>query len=154
MNALSRTRKAAVDTHLTPQEAALIGLKVNQDGVRRSLFALLGTHDGAVAMLREAFPALSGDDPSILPQLAIEALYAPYLDRQARDIERLVRDEAIALPSGLEYRSIPGLSRELCGKLEASRPTSLAQAGRIEGMTPAALTLLLLRARQEAQVSS
>jgi tRNA uridine 5-carboxymethylaminomethyl modification enzyme len=84
----------------------------------------------------------------VLAQLARDARYAPYLERQASEIEQLRRDEGIVLAEGLDYATMPGLSRELQEKLARVRPETLAQAGRIEGMTPAALTLLLMRSRQ------
>ena len=83
-------------------------------------------------------------------QLEHEARYAPYLERQAEDVARLRRDEAVSIPRSLDYRALAGLSHELRGKLETVRPETIAQAARIEGMTPAALTLLLLRLRNTA----
>lgn len=153
MERLSQARAIAEDTLLTPQEAAVRGIRVNQDGIRRSLLTLLGTHGVEAGLLRNDFPAELLEDHETLDQLSIEALYAPYLERQARDIERLTRDEAVPLPADLNYRAISGLSNEVRSKLEAARPTTLAQAGRIEGVTPAALTLLLLCARREQAIA-
>ena len=96
-----------------------------------------------------AFPDLRRVPGDILEQVERDALYAPYLQRQAQDVERLRRDEGVILPTTLDYAAIGGLSAELRGKLAVTRPESLAQAARIEGMTPAALTQILMRVRQE-----
>ena len=134
---------------MTPPEAARLGLAVNQDGARRSAFELLGYPDIGLDAVRARLSGAGGGGPRRSSrQLERDARYAPYLERQAQDVARLRRDEAVAIPAGLDYRGIAGLSRELRDKLEAVRPETLAQAARIEGMTPAALTLLLLRARQ------
>ena len=101
----------------------------------------------------QAFPSLSGFEPAVIVQVEREARYAPYLARQAQDVARLQRDEAVMLPGSLDYAGIGGLSSELRGKLERARPESLAQAARIEGMTPVALTQILLRVRQDQTVA-
>lgn len=127
---------------VTPSEAATLGVKVAADGVRRSLFALLAHPDSDVTRFGlDRFPL------DIVEQLAIDARYAPYIARQTQDVAALRRDESLRIPAGLDYSAIPGLSNELRSKLELARPDTIAQAGRIEGMTPAALTLLLLRSR-------
>ncbi len=97
-----------------------------------------------------AFPELLDVEAEYLEQVARDAKYAPYLERQAQDVARLRRDERVELPVSLDYAAIGGLSGELRGKLEVVRPESLAQAARIEGMTPVALTQILLRVRREA----
>ena len=141
---------------MTPPEAARLGLAVNQDGapgVRRS--SCSATPRPGSTRSSRAFPALAAADRDILAQLERDARYAPYLERQAQDVARLRRDEAVAIPAGIDYAGIAGLSRELRDKLGAVRPETVAQAARIEGMTPAALTLVLLRARQrEARAAS
>lgn len=144
--ALSDARDAAMSAVFTPSEARRLGFGVNKDGVRRSLFELLGHGDidpEAVFVLDELRQA----PRPILAQLAIEARYAPYLARQAVDAERLRRDEAVPIPESIDYAGFRGLSAELRGKLQRSRPTTLAQAGRIEGMTPVALNQILLHVR-------
>jgi tRNA uridine 5-carboxymethylaminomethyl modification enzyme len=146
--ALVRARAIAEDLELSPAEAAARGLAVNQDGVRRTVFELLGY--AGLESLQAALPELRNEDRVIWEQLERDARYAPYLARQQQDVARLRRDEAVALPAALDYRAISGLSSELRGKLELVRPATLGQASRIEGMTPAALTLILMRARQEA----
>jgi tRNA uridine 5-carboxymethylaminomethyl modification enzyme len=132
---------------VTPAEAAKRGLAVNQDGQRRSAWELLSYPDLNVAALRRAFPELGDVPEPIGAQLEIDASYAVYMARQAGEIAQLRREEAAALPDDLDY-AIPGLSNEVREKLEAARPASLAQASRIEGMTPAALALIALHARR------
>ena len=145
-DSLASTRSALENIEVTPQEAAAYGIKVTADGQRRSLFALLSYAEFDVAAL-----AALDLDPEVVAQVAVDARYAPYVDRQAQDIAALRRDEALAIPADLAYSDLPGLSTELRQKLETVRPATLGQAGRIEGMTPAALTLVMLRARQMAE---
>ena len=128
---------------VTPQEADRLGVKVTSDGVRRSLYALLAYVDTDPSGWN-----VTGIDADTLAQIAVDAKYAPYVERQESDVAALRRDDALQIPSDLDYASLSGLSNELRGKLEATRPVTLGQAGRIEGMTPAALTLLMMRARQ------
>ena len=96
-------------------------------------------------------PEFADEDKEIQRQIAIEALYAQYLDRQSEDAAAIRRDEAVKIPSDFQYASLGGLSSELRLKLERLRPASLAQAATIEGMTPAALTLILAKLRQGAR---
>jgi tRNA uridine 5-carboxymethylaminomethyl modification enzyme len=145
--ALGRGRALAEALVVSPSEAIRRGLSVNLDGARRSAFELLGYPESDRGKLREAFPELELLEDAILEQIQTDAQYAPYLHRQAQDIARLRRDERVALPATLDYGEIAGLSNELRSKLAAVRPESLAQASRIEGMTPAALTLILARLR-------
>jgi tRNA uridine 5-carboxymethylaminomethyl modification enzyme len=133
---------------LTPNEAARHGLKINQDGLRRSAFDLLALPDATIESLRTIWPELGGIAPKIATQIEIDAKYAVYLDRQAKDIEAARRDEALTIPDALDYRLVPGLSSEIRAKLELIRPHSMAQASRIEGMTPAAMTLLASKVRR------
>jgi tRNA uridine 5-carboxymethylaminomethyl modification enzyme len=147
--ALGEARVLAESLVSSPSEAERNGLAVNQDGVRRSAFEFLGHPDLGREAVAAAFPALSSVPAEILEQVEREARYAPYLARQAQDVARLRRDEEVGLPRTLDYAAIGGLSAELRGKLEVVRPESLAQAARIEGMTPAALTQILLRLRQD-----
>ena len=146
MRRYADVRDLAEATSWTPAELATKGIAVRQDGVRRSLFALLGQHadpDELVALE----PRLAQIDPTILRQVAIDALYHQYTDRQARDAEMLRREEAVAIPPGFDYGALSGLSSELKSKLAQSRPGSLAAAAAIEGMTPAALMLILTALR-------
>lgn len=128
---------------LSPSEAARAGIVVNKDGVRRSAFDLLSHPDMTIDRLAEVWPELGGLPAVVAEQVEIDAKYAVYLQRQEADIHQLNRDEDVTFPEGFEFSTLPGLSNEVRQKLTAVRPGTLAQAGRIDGMTPAALTLLL-----------
>ena len=129
---------------LTPSEARRQGLDVNQDGVRRSAMALLAGGRATLAQLAVIWPEVGGIAADAAEQIDIEARYSSYLDRQDADIAAFQRDEDLSLPAGLDYGAIPGLSNEVRAKLTAARPVSLGAAGRIPGMTPAALGRLLV----------
>ena len=128
---------------LTPNEAAKHGLAVRQDGVRRNAQELLALPQVEFRHLMEIWPELLDLTPDVVEQLEIDAQYAGYLGRQDADILAFRRDESRALPPDLDYRVVIGLSNEVRQKLEAIRPATLGQAGRIEGVTSAALTLVL-----------
>jgi tRNA uridine 5-carboxymethylaminomethyl modification enzyme len=145
---LLRARASLESVSLTPSEAARHGLKLKQDGTRRTAFELLALPDISLENLRAIWPELSGIAPKIAAQIEIDAKYAVYLERQTKDIEAFRRDEALAFPAALDYAGMPGLSNEIRTRLMAVRPKSLGQAARIEGMTPAALTLLAARVRR------
>jgi tRNA uridine 5-carboxymethylaminomethyl modification enzyme len=147
---LDRARASAVSHTMTPTEATRLGFGLNLDGVRRSLFDILG-HANVDPEAVFGLGGLTDVSPPIQHQLAIEARYAPYLARQALDAERLRRDEMVCIPETIGYDALGGLSYELRAKLERSRPATLAQAGRIEGMTPVALNQILLHIRSGRQ---
>jgi tRNA uridine 5-carboxymethylaminomethyl modification enzyme len=146
--ALSRARALLEDLSLTPNEAARHGLKVNQDGIRRTAFGLLALPDVTIQSLPAVWPELAGIAPKIAAQIEIDAKYAVYLDRQTKDIDAFRRDEALAIPADVNYGTLPGLSNEIRARLETIRPRTMGQAGRIEGMTPAAMTLLASKLRR------
>lgn len=133
----------------TPREVAALGVSVNQDGARRSGFQLLSFPDVGFEEVVRLDPALQDVDEETRRQLEKDALYANYIERQKRDVEAMKRDEQQAIPASFDFTLIDGLSNELKTKLEATRPGNLAQAARIDGMTPAALTLILARLRRE-----
>jgi tRNA uridine 5-carboxymethylaminomethyl modification enzyme len=133
---------------LSPQELSDQGILVRRDGVRRSLFELMGLADLPSDAVRALVDGRVSVSPDILDQLARDALYAPYVARQVSDVAALQRDEAAQLPADLDYRAIAGLSHELAQKLAARRPANLAEAAHVEGMTPSALLLLLARTRR------
>lgn len=143
---LGRSRLCA-STH-SPKTLAAIGLNVNQDGSRRSAFQLLAFPDITFDHLLQLDADLAAIPLDAREQLAKDALYANYIDRQQRDIEMMKRDEMQEIPTGFAYTGIDGLSTELKMKLTKAQPTNLHQAARIDGMTPAALTLLLAKLRQ------
>jgi len=147
-HALEAARALTRDLSLTPTEGARHGLALNRDGQRRSAFDLLAYPDIDMARLAMIWPELSALPPTIAEQVEIDAKYAVYLERQAADIHTLRKDEALALPEELSYADLPGLSNELKQKLERVRPRTVGQAGRMEGMTPAALALIATHARR------
>ncbi len=128
---------------LTPDEAAKHGLAINRDGRRRSAFDLLSYPDIDVARLLAIWPEIGRLDTGIAEQLAVDARYAVYVKRQEIDIAAFRKDEGIAIPDDFAFAALPGLSAELAQKLERHRPASLGQAARLDGMTPAALMLVL-----------
>ncbi len=140
---LSEARAAAVAVNFTPQEARAAGINVNLDGVRRTICDLLAYPDVDLTSLENLFIESKSWSPEVREQIENDAHYHGYLDRQEADIRSFRKDEGIEIPSTLDYRSLSGLSNELAEKLERLRPISLGQASRIDGMTPAALTLLL-----------
>lgn len=148
INDIDAGRARAEAVRVSPSEAAARGIAINLDGVRRSVMELLALPEVEAADVAAAFPEIANIPAEALEQLRREAIYAPYLARMASDIAELRRDEGVELPETLDYRAMAGLTTELRGKLELIRPRTLGQAGRIEGMTPAALTLVLARARK------
>lgn len=148
MAALDTARDRLQAANLTPPEAQRHGLKVNGDGVRRSGMDLLRYPDIGFNDLVRVWPDLAGISPGIVEQLEIEAVYAGYLDRQQADIVAFRKDESVRLDPDMDYGSIAGLSNEMREKLSAARPSTLGQASRIPGVTPAALSLLLSAMRR------
>jgi len=127
----------------TPTEARAVGLSINADGVRRSAYEVLSYPSISVDALVRLWPEVASIDAKTLQQLEIDAQYAVYLERQREDVEAVRRDEGRAIPDWVDYDALPGLSSEMRQKLKAIQPLTIAQAQRIEGMTPAAVTLLL-----------
>jgi tRNA uridine 5-carboxymethylaminomethyl modification enzyme len=143
MAALDEARGLAAELRLSPTALRRHGLMVNADGVARSAAELLAHPGIDVTRLAAIWPELGAMPAEIAEQLEIDARYAGYLDRQARDIAAFRRDEALLLPDGLDYAAVGSLSAEVCGKLAAARPATLGAAARISGVTPAALVALL-----------
>lgn len=140
---------AAKGFGLSPTEAAKVGISVNKDGVWRSAFDLLAYPEIDFDRLIGLWPELGQFGADVREQVEIDAKYAVYLDRQAADIAALEREEHVEIPVGFDFGGLPGLSNEVRQKLSLVRPRTLGQAGRIDGMTPAALTLLLGRVERE-----
>lgn len=132
----------------TPSAARKAGLAVNADGKARSAFELLSYPDVEPNQVRSLWPELNGIDQATLEQLVIDAQYAVYLDRQKADVEAVRRDEQREIPHWVDYNLIPGLSIEVRQRLSLARPGNLAQAQAIEGVTAAAITLLLSTIRR------
>lgn len=154
MEALAAGRALLESKFLTPKQANEAGLKINQDGTKRNAFDLLSFPDIDFQDLSSIFSELGEISADISEQLERDALYAHYVARQARDVEALKRDENWEIPVSFDYDSLPGLSTELKQKLGRARPATLAQAGRVDGVTPAALTLILSRLRQSERVQA
>ncbi|MET4149611.1 tRNA uridine 5-carboxymethylaminomethyl modification enzyme [Bradyrhizobium sp. RT9b] len=153
MDALNAARALSKSLTITPNEAIKHGLSLNRDGQRRSAFELMAYPDIGWSQVRTIWPELSAIDPVIATHLEIDAKYDVYLERQSADVEAFRRDEGMVL-SDVDYQQVPGLSNEVRAKLEKARPFTLGQAGRIDGMTPAALGILAAYLRREARKTS
>ncbi len=150
MSALNAARTLAKSLSITPSEATRHGLLLNQDGVRRSAFELLAYPDVGWDEVAAIWPELGATDASIAVHVEIDAKYDVYLKRQRADVDAFRRDESLIL-SDIDYADVPGLSNEARAKLRAARPRTVGQAGRLDGMTPAALGILAAYLRREAR---
>jgi tRNA uridine 5-carboxymethylaminomethyl modification enzyme len=146
--ALSEAREYARSVSVSPSEAERHGLTLKKDGHRRTAFELLSYPDIGIADVSRIWPRLGALSRPVAEQLEIDAKYDVYLSRQAADVESYRRDEGLLLPDGLDYSAIVGLSNEARHKLSLHRPRSIGHAARLEGMTPAALTLLVAHLRR------
>ena len=153
MSALDAARALAQSLSITPNEAQKHGLALNKDGQRRSAFELLAYPTIELDQVAKIWPQLRDFSPPIAQQLEIEAKYDVYMQRQAADVESYRRDESFELHSEVDYATLPGLSNEVRQKLSAIRPRTIGQAGRIDGITPAALTLLVAHARRRKRAA-
>jgi tRNA uridine 5-carboxymethylaminomethyl modification enzyme len=147
--ALAAARTMADALSLTPSEAARHGLSLRKDGQRRSAFELLSYPDIAIDDLAAIWPRFGEIERKIAEQLEIDAKYDVYLSRQAADVESYRRDENLVLSDDIDYAALPGLSNEVRHKLQAQKPRTIGHAGRIDGVTPAALTLLVAHLRRQ-----
>ena len=150
MAALDDARALSKSLSITPNEAGKHGLALNHDGQRRTAFELLAYPDVSWAQVSSIWPQLNAIEPIIATHLEIDAKYDVYLSRQAADVDAFRRDESLLL-TGVDYSAVPGLSNEARQKLEANRPRTIGQAGRIEAMTPAALAILAAYLRRQAR---
>ncbi len=148
MARLDTARAAMRSLNLTPSEAQKHGMAVRLDGVRRTALDLLSLPGIDLSALARIWPDIAGFAPDVAEQLAIDSQYAGYLDRQDADILAFRKEESLTLPAELDYRTINGLSTEAVVKLGRIRPATLGQAARIDGVTPAALTLVLAHVRR------
>ena len=153
MRALGKARELADSLRATPSALARHGLTVNADGVPRSAAQLLANPNSDIRLLSKIWPELADLSPPVAEQLEIDARYAGYLDRQARDIAAFRRDESLLLPETLDYTAIGGLSAEIRGKLTATQPATLGAASRISGVTPAALVALLQHVKRRPEAA-
>ena len=145
---LHALREMLVEKRVSPHELRLAGLSLSEDGQKRDLLQVLGLPEAEEATIAVFAPEFMDFPAEIRQQVAIDALYAPYLDRQSAEVAAVRRDEAVQIPAEVDYARMPGLSSELRMKLLRRKPANLAEAGRIEGVTPAALTLILAHCRR------
>ena len=153
-SALRDAREFAQTNSLTPKEAERHGLSLNKDGQRRTAFELLSYPHVTISDLAKIWPRLGELAPNVAEQIEIDAKYDVYLSRQAADIAAYRRDESFELPNDFDYASLPGLSNEMKQKLQVHRPRTIGHAGRIDGVTPAALTLLVAHVRRGKKTSA
>jgi tRNA uridine 5-carboxymethylaminomethyl modification enzyme len=146
--ALSEAREFAKSVSLTPKEGAHHGLKLNKDGQRRTAFELLSYPNVMIPDLAKIWPRFGTLAPKIAEQIEIDAKYDVYLSRQAADVAAYRRDESFALPDDFDYTALPGLSNEAKQKLQTHRPRTIGHASKIDGITPAALTLLVAHVKR------
>lgn len=154
MEKLETAKQMMQSLAASPTQLRDAGIKINQDGRRRSAYDLLAFPDVTLNTVVGIWPEIAKLDSSASEQAAIEALYQHYVDRQSRDVEALQRDEALEIPADIDYGVVGGLSAELQSKLTHVQPRTLGQAARIDGMTPAALTLILGWIRKSARKSA
>lgn len=138
---------------ITPSEGARIGLSLNQDGQRRSVFELLSYPEHSMDSLASIWPELSAIEPKLAQALEIDATYAVYMKRQSADIAAARRDEDLEIPDNFDFMILSGLSNELKQKLTKARPRNFAQAAKLDGMTPSAITLILAYLRKSPNAS-
>ncbi len=148
--ALTTARREMNAVALTPNAARELGIEIRLDGVRRTALELLSLPRVTFTQLRDIWPRLGAFSADIVEQLEIDALYANYLERQEADILAFRKDETLSLPAEIDYAQVNGLSTEAAQKLAVIRPATLGQAARIDGVTPAALTLVLAHIRSRA----
>lgn len=151
---LCHARKIGAELQLTSAAATKLGLKVNQDGQRRSAFEMIAMPEVGLVRVGEIWPEIAALPLYAQEALEADSLYAGYVDRQVAEIHALRREDKMALPLDMDYMAIPSLSMELRLKLQRVMPSTLGQASRIEGMTPAALGCLLGYTKQRGQKRS
>jgi tRNA uridine 5-carboxymethylaminomethyl modification enzyme len=150
---LAAARAALKAATASPATLEAFGISVNQDGARRSAFELAAQPRFPLSILARVWPELADIPQSLVGRLEADAKYAVYVERQAEDVARHRRDDALPLPQDMDYTELPGLSREMRQKFSVVRPGSLGQAARIEGVTPAALAVVAAHARRGARAA-
>ncbi|WP_207797088.1 tRNA uridine-5-carboxymethylaminomethyl(34) synthesis enzyme MnmG [Shimia abyssi] len=148
---LENAHSLLTETAFSPKQLKESGIAVNQDGTKRTSFEVLAFPNVEFVDLLPLCKEYESVDLETREQLSRDALYANYIERQKRDVEALKKDELLKIPSDFDYRSIDGLSNELKHKLATAKPDNLGQAGRLDGMTPAAITLILARLRSNGR---
>ncbi len=153
-DALGRAAAVLGASTFNARDLAAVGVQVSQDGAKRTALAVLAFPDVELSQIVQLVPEFEQFPADIQRQVANDALYAQYLNRQNADAAALQKEEEAVIPDGFVFNGLPGLSTELTAKLNRVRPSSLAQAGRIEGMTPAALTLILAHIRKHRRAKA
>jgi tRNA uridine 5-carboxymethylaminomethyl modification enzyme len=153
-SALKDARAFANSVSVTPKDAKRHGIALNKDGQRRTAFEILSHPNIGIADLAKVWPRFAELNPKIAEQIEIDAKYDVYLSRQAADVAAYRRDESFALPDDLDYTGLPGLSNEVKQKLQTHRPRTIGHASRIDGVTPAALTLLVAHVRRGKELAA
>ena len=148
MERLATATRTLSSLTITPTDAKKAGISIKQDGVRRTAMDLLSFKDVTTAQLARIWPQLSEMDAEVCEQVEKDAIYVNYIDRQQNAVNAMRKDEKLEIPDGFSFDGVSGLSSELQLKLATARPTTLGQASRIEGMTPAALALILTTIRR------
>ena len=154
MDQIAKATKVLSNISLSARDIAALGVQLNADGARKSALEALALADFDFNHLRQIAPETLDIALDVQAQIKKDALYAHYIARQERDVSAMVRDEQQLIPQDIVYAEVKGLSSELVSKLEQARPTSIAQAGRIEGMTPAALMLLVGAIKRRALLAT
>ena len=154
MERLAAVQMALQSNTFTPREIANAGVPISEDGKRRSAADLLSYPNVTVAQITPLLPELANFDAESLEQAARDSLYAHYIERQATDVAAMQRDEKLEIPVNFDYRALEGLSSELTEKLCRVQPATIGQAGRVEGMTPAALMVILANLRKKTRKSA
>ena len=131
------------NNYLSPNQAKKYDIKIAMDGVKRSCLEIMGQRKVNMAKIRHVFPDIPSFPRHIENQVVTDAHYMGYLDRQDRDIESFKKDESVIIPEGIDYEKLSGLSNEIKSKLLQVKPKTLGQAIRIDGVTPAAIIILL-----------
>jgi tRNA uridine 5-carboxymethylaminomethyl modification enzyme len=154
MEALHQVSSVLNTKEFTPKQLRESGISVNQDGNKRTGMAVLAFPEVSFDDIQRLLPELENVDKATRMQVERDALYVNYIARQQSDIDALKKDEGLKIPEGFSYEELEGLSNELKQKLLRQRPDNLAQAGRVEGMTPAAMALIFARLRKLKRVNS
>ncbi len=129
--------------NLTPNEAKKHNIKIAMDGVKRSCMEVIGQRNVNMAKIRQIFPDIPNHGTPIDKQVEIDAHYMGYLQRQSKDISSFKKDESVVIPESIQYDTLSGLSNEIKSKLIKVKPKTLGQAIRIDGVTPAAIIIIL-----------
>ncbi len=147
-DAIAAATGSMMNATFTPKQIQACGIQINQDGNRRSVFDLLSLQNVAQGDIEKLWPEISTINSEIVDQISIDALYSHYIERQTKDQAAIKKDEMHIIPTDFDYQNMSGLSNELKLKLKRALPGNLAQAARVDGMTPAALMLILAKIKQ------